>query len=186
MLASVSIGARGSRRVRELASGLRRRRPRRPHLFINAFVYEFGALIEVVASAALFGTHPAFPRRPRARHRLRVLSRFPWAWDMGCCGIGVRSARRNGRARAVGSRRTNAVSFATREHECAGNDRDQAWGGESDTKHYRLHRGIPDIRNWRMEEAAGYLPENIRLRNAFNNSPSQLRGERELSRARQR
>jgi hypothetical protein len=37
-----------------------------------------------------------------------------------------------------------------------------------------------------MEEAAGYLPENIRLRNAFNNSPSQLRGERELSRARQR
>jgi hypothetical protein len=34
-----------------------------------------------------------------------------------------------------------------------------------------------------MEEAAGYLPENIRLRNAFNNSPSQLRGERELSRA---
>jgi hypothetical protein len=41
-----------------------------------------------------------------------------------------------------------------------------------------------EIGEWKRRP--GYLPENIRLRNAFNNSPSQLRGERELSLARQR
>src|SRR5262249_43213618 len=83
-------------RSRKLASGLRRHRPGRSHLFVNAFVHEVGAFIEVFASAALFGAHPAFPGRPRVCHRLHFLGRFPRPGGMGCCGIGVRRGRRNG------------------------------------------------------------------------------------------
>lgn len=66
MLTGPRLGARGCRKA---LSGPGRWCARRLHLFVNALVDKFGALIEIFVRAALLGAHPAFPRRARVRHR---------------------------------------------------------------------------------------------------------------------
>jgi hypothetical protein len=68
-------------------------RARRLHLFVNTFVDDVDALVEIVADPSLFSSHPAFRGSARTCHRRLLNSRRGPACRYWAGAVGLASGK---------------------------------------------------------------------------------------------
>ena len=171
MLASASIGARGCQRAPGIRTQVLGGTVPVVFIFSSMHLLTRSARLSRFSRALLFSVRIQHSRAARVRvigsaFRAGSPGREAWLAVVSTSGL----IDENGRPGGVGSRRTNAVSFASRKHEHARDEQPKTRSG----KNYRLHTRLPDTLSERGE-AAGYLPENALTRNALGNWPSQSR-----------
>jgi hypothetical protein len=76
------------------ASSFQLGRARRLHLFVNTFVDDVDALVEIVADPGLFSSHPAFRGSARMCHRRLLNSRRGPACRYWAGAVGLASGKR--------------------------------------------------------------------------------------------